>query len=218
MKHVRHLFVALLFLLVGSTLELAAQQAPRTESASLMERASQSRAKGRDGAPVLVYEIADFQCPFCARFAREVFPKLEAEYVRTGKVQWVFVNMPLPNHARAWIASEAAICAGAAGDKFWPVHDRLFANPNEWINAPDPSPVLAGYAREAGVPMKVWEACVTGDQVAPILLQDMLFAGSTGASGTPAFVIDKQQLVVGLKTYEEWRDILEKALQAKKDD
>lgn len=193
----------------------ARAQTERPAAVPVAERASQSRAKGRAGAPVLVFEIADFQCPYCARFAREVYPRLEEEYIETGKVQWVFVNLPLPNHPHAWLAAEAATCAGAAGDRFWPVHDRLFEKQSEWGNAPDPAAVLARYAREAGVSMKAWEACVAGDLTAALLLQDAIFASSSGVQGTPAFIVNRQEMVVGLKSYEEWKDILEKALQKK---
>ena len=63
-----------------------------------------ARTKGSPTAPIVVYEMSDFQCPFCRRHAVEVFPALEQEYIRTGKVRWVFVNYPLtsihPNAAR----------------------------------------------------------------------------------------------------------------------
>ncbi|HMU62858.1 MAG TPA: thioredoxin domain-containing protein, partial [Gemmatimonadales bacterium] len=79
-----------------------------------------ARTKGSPTAPVTVYEMSDFQCPFCARFALEIFPTLEAEYVETGKVRWIFVNFPLPMHDNAVSAAQVAMCA-AKQNKFWPV-------------------------------------------------------------------------------------------------
>src|SRR5687768_16025103 len=108
------------------------------QDAKLAERAAVSRLKGNPEATVAVYEFADFQCPYCARFAREVFPRIDAEYVKTGKVQWIFVNIPLPNHSNALAASEAAMCAGAVNDRFWNMHDILFEKQAEWSAAPDP--------------------------------------------------------------------------------
>jgi protein-disulfide isomerase len=161
----------------------------------------------------VVYEIADFQCPYCARFSRDVFPRIDSAYVRTGKVQWVFVNLPLPSHYNAWPASKAALCAGAVGDRFWQMHERLFGQQEEWSGSAEPMPIFGRYAREAGVPMEAYEACMAGDRVAPLLLQDVIFAATSRVSGTPTFIINNAQTVVGMKTFEEWRDIIEKELR-----
>jgi protein-disulfide isomerase len=188
----------------------AQQEAPQTRA---LKRAAESRMKGEQNAPVLVYEIADFQCPYCARFAVDVFPQLDSAYVKTGKVRWVFVNLPLPNHANAWLASEAALCAGAEAGRFWAMHDRLFGAPQEWTMLPDPAPVFARYAREAGVPPDAYQACVAGDRVSALILQDVLFGA--GVSGTPTFVINNQQTIVGMKSFKEWQEVLEAALKRK---
>ena len=182
---------------------------------ALLQRASTARAKGTQGALVTVYEIADFQCPFCGDFARTVYPQIDSAYIATGMVQWVFVNLPLPNHANGWVAAEAALCAGAASERFWPLHDRLFAEQAEWSDAADPAPLFARYAREAGVPQPAFDACVAGDQVATLILRDVLFAASTRVNGTPAFVINNEHTVMGVKPFEEWRDLLEREIAKK---
>jgi protein-disulfide isomerase len=198
-------------------LVVEAAPTPAQESdAAVVQRAGASRAKGQKTAPVLVFEIADFQCPFCARFALDIFPRIDSAYVRTGLVQWVFVNLPLPGHTRAWVAAEAAACAGAVADRFWPMHHKLFEAQQEWGAAADPGASFARYAREVGVPAEPFAACVGQDRVAPMLLEDILFATSTGASGTPAFIVNREELVVGLKTFEEWQAILEKAIQKRR--
>ncbi len=199
--------IAALFLLIASVTPALAQDS------KLTERAATNRVKGNLDAHVVVFEFADFQCPYCARFAREVFPRIDSAYVRTGKVQWIFVNLPLPNHANAWGAAEAAMCAGAAGEKFWPLHDRLFLNQQDWSVASDPAPIFARYAREAGVPMAEWQACVAADRTAALLIRDVLYASNARVSGTPAFVINNEPIFVGMKTFEEWRDLLEAALK-----
>src|SRR5712691_6735856 len=81
-----------------------------------------ARTKGRPGAPVTVYEMSDFQCPYCKAFALTTLPLLEREYVTTGKVRFVYINLPLPSlHANATAAAEAATCA-ARQSRFWPMH------------------------------------------------------------------------------------------------
>ena len=183
------------------------------QDAKLAERAAMSRLKGNAASGVVVFEFADFQCPYCARFAREVYPRIDSAYVKTGKIQWIFVNLPLPNHPNAWAAAEAAMCAGAANEKFWPMHDRLFLQQNEWGPAADPTALLTKYAKESGVAMESYQACVANDKVASLLIRDVLYASNARVTGTPAFVINDQPIIVGMKSFEEWQELLETALK-----
>jgi protein-disulfide isomerase len=198
------------FLLLLGPLSGSAQEANK-----LLERAAMSRVKGQQGAPVMIYEIADFQCPFCGRFAREVFPRIDSAFVKTGKVQWYFVNLPLPNHGAAWLAAEAALCAGATADRFWAMHDRLFATQAEWSVAPDVGGALRRMARENGASGASFESCLAEDRMAGLILQDVLFSANLRITGTPTFIINNETSLVGLKTFEEWRELIEKAMQKK---
>jgi protein-disulfide isomerase len=182
-----------------------------------LERASTSRAKGEQTAPIFVYEFADFQCPHCSRFALEVFPRIDSAFVKTGRVHWVFVNLPLPNHPNSWLAHEAAVCAGAVSDRFWQLHDRIFGTQAEWGAAADRSAHFTRYATEAGIPADAFADCVADDRVAAILLQDVIFAASARVNGTPAFNVNNDLSVVGMKTFEEWKEILEKSLKKQPD-
>lgn len=185
----------------------------RAQQATVVEFAGASRARGAADAPVLVFEIADFQCPYCARFWRDVFPALDSAYIQSGKVQWVFVNLPNPTlHPRAWAAAEAALCAGGTADAFWDFHDRLFERQAEWSRAADPLGIFLRYARELDVPADPFLACIHADDVAPLLVEDVVFAASSRVTGTPTFVIDRKKVVVGLKSYEEWKVLLDRAL------
>lgn len=186
-------------------------------TAPLIERAIESRAKGNPAAEVVVFEVADFQCPYCARFAGTVGKELDREYVETGRVQWVFVNLPLHTHRLAWVAAKSALCAGAVGDLFWPMHDRLFAEQRRWTAMDNPAPFFARLAKDLGAPEAEYEACVAEDRVAPLILEDFGSAVSAGITGTPTFIIMKGQAVVermvGVHAMEEWSRILDAALR-----
>jgi protein-disulfide isomerase len=177
------------------------------------ERAAMSRLKGQQSATVTVYEIADFQCPYCARFSMEVFPRIDSAYVKAGKVKWIFVNFPLPTHANAWPAAEAAMCAGGVSERFWAMHDRLFATQNDWASAPNAGKMFEKYAQELGLPADAFGSCVADDRMAPLLVRDLLNATNAGISGTPAFIVGNEPLFAGYKTFEEWKDILDGALR-----
>lgn len=180
---------------------------------ALASRASVARTRGDDGAPIFVYEFANFQCTHCRKFALDVFPSIDSVFIKPGRVRWIFVHLPAPSHANAWAAHEAAACAGAVGDRFWAMHDRLFATQAEWSELGDARHVFEKMARELGIGFDAFEECVAADRVSALLLQDVMFAAASGVNGTPAFVVNNGFTVMGLKSFEEWKDILEKALR-----
>lgn len=89
---------------------------------------------GKDNAPVTVVEFTDFQCSFCQSAFTSVFPQLKKDYIETGKVKYVVRDFPLPFHANAQKAAEAANCAGDQG-KYWQMHDKLFEEQINWEGA-----------------------------------------------------------------------------------
>src|SRR2546428_2168669 len=119
-----------------------------------------ARSRGRLNAPVTVYEMSDFQCPYCRAFALATLPLLERDYVASGKVRFVFINLPLPSlHANATAAAEAAMCA-ARQSRFWPMHDLLFRHQDDWAKLADPRPMLLALGDSAGADHAPLAACL----------------------------------------------------------
>ena len=107
----------------------ARQQAPAPEPQEAVVSMNDDPVKGDLNAPVTLIEFSDFQCPFCGRFFNGAFTEIERDYIKTGKVRYVFRDFPLEFNKQAPKASEAADCAGEQG-KYWEMHDKLFANQN----------------------------------------------------------------------------------------
>jgi protein-disulfide isomerase len=81
---------------------------------------------GDPEAALTLIEFSDYHCPHYARFAQTTLPALKAEYIDTGKVRYVFRDLPLDRlHPLARKAAEAAHCAGNQGH-YWGMHDLLF--------------------------------------------------------------------------------------------
>src|SRR5580704_72720 len=83
---------------------------------------------GSSTAPVTLVEYADFQCPACAAF-HPIVKQLLAE--DGSKIYFAYRYFPLPQHANAIVADEAAEAAGMQG-KFWDMSDLLFTNQLDW--------------------------------------------------------------------------------------
>ncbi|HET8623018.1 MAG TPA: thioredoxin domain-containing protein [Gemmatimonadales bacterium] len=167
-----------------------------------------SRSKGSASAPVTVYEMSDFQCPYCRKHALEIFPALEKEFVASGKVRWVFINFPLVSiHANAVPAAELAMCASRMG-KFWPVHDLLFQHQETWAPLREPGPFLLTLADSAKLPRPAVVQCLRSEAVRAEIQADADGSQRSGAASTPTFYIEGG-LLVGARPVELWRQVLD---------
>jgi protein-disulfide isomerase len=150
-----------------------------------------ARTKGQPRAPVTVFEMADFQCPACRQFFLTTFPVIEQDYIRTGKVRWVFVNYPLTRlHPNASAAAELGLCAARQG-RFWPMHDLLYRHQPDWGPLTDPGPYFRALgADSAGLRADTLAACLTSRATAAAVEEDSAAAGRAGANATPSFYIE----------------------------
>ena len=172
--------------------------------------------KGSGTAKVALIEFSDYQCPFCSRYTKDILPEIRADYVETGKIKYVFRDMPLSFHKNAFKAAEAAHCAGAQG-KFWEMHDALFENQSAL--APEQ---LAAHAKTVGVADEKFQQCLDSGKFAADINKDIADAGAAGITGTPSFLVGViqpgdgrvkvVQKVVGAKPYAEFKAALDAAL------
>lgn len=80
---------------------------------------------GPEHAPVTLVEYGDYECPYCG--AAHLIVK-EVQKVMSNSLRFVFRHFPLTQiHPHAEVAAEAAESAGAQ-DRFWEMHDLLYAN------------------------------------------------------------------------------------------
>jgi protein-disulfide isomerase len=146
---------------------------------------SDSATLGAPSARVAMIEYADFECAACASFANNVKRDLIREYVDTGRVLFVFKNLPLPRHSRARAASEAAWCAGRQG-RFWNMHDELFASGGKYQDAD-----LNDAASKLGLDLAEFGACRAGGEPAAFVEAERAEAKELGIPATPTFYFGK---------------------------
>ncbi len=191
--------------LVLSSLVIAFSELPAQQQSST---AVTTRSKGSPTAPVTVYEMSDFQCPYCRSFALETFRALEREYISPGKVRWVFVNFPLTSiHANAVAAAGTALCA-ARQDAFWPVHDLLYAHQDTWAPLKEPGPFLLSLADSAGISKPKLLECVKSPATISEIRSEAEGAERAGASSTPSFYIEGG-LLAGAHPLSVFRQVLD---------
>jgi|SRR5215471_2729806 len=140
--------------------------------------------RGNPTAPFALLTFADFECPFCSRFTKEVLPILEQKYIASGELKFVFRNLPLPIHQHARRAAQAAECAGRQ-NRFWAMHDRLFLHSSNLADSE-----LRQYAIDGGVDAMAFDSCLVNDAtVSRRLDDDRELARSLGIVSTPSFFL-----------------------------
>jgi protein-disulfide isomerase len=195
---------------VALVLVAASLAAQTTAPASLS-----SRSKGSPAAPVTVYEMSDFQCPYCRRFALETFPVIDSLYVRSGKVRWVFINFPLTSiHVNAVAAAGIALCAAKQG-AFWPVHDLLYRYQSQWSDLKEPGDFLLSLADSAHIAKAALTECVRSSGTSNEVRADAEGASRAGAASTPAFYIEGG-LLVGAQPVATFRQVLDSIYRVKR--
>ena len=171
--------------------------------------------KGTGAAKVALIEFSDYQCPFCSRYSKDTFPQIATDYIDTGKIRYVFRDLPLSFHKQAFKAAEAAHCAGAQ-DKFWEMHDLLFQN--QTALAPEQ---LTTHGKTLGLNETAFQECLDTGKFAADINKDIADAGAAGITGTPAFLLgviqpDGRVKVVkklsGAKPYAEFKAAIDGAL------
>jgi len=143
----------------------------------------------------------------------QTLPLIKESFIDSGKVYYVFKDLPLPFHPNAQKAAEAARCAGAQG-AYQPMHELLFESQSQWSgqNAAAVLDTFVTYAGELGLDAEAFRACVESGQFAAQIAQDMKEAQQAGISGTPSFLINGQ-LLVGAYPFENFQQMIEAALK-----
>lgn len=175
-----------------------------------------ARTKGADQAPIVIYEVSDFQCPFCRQFWAETLPALEREYINTGKARLTYINFPISQlHANAQAAHEAAMCA-AQQSKFWRMHDLLYQHQETWARMPDPVPYFRGLADSARADRKAFEGCLGAGVIRQIVQGEAQASWNAGVRSTPSFIV-QGLLLTGNAPIANFRPILDSIYTARKD-
>ncbi len=168
-----------------------------------------SPARGPAGSPVTIVEFADYECPFCVR-AEPTLRALRTDY--GDKVRFVFKNEPLPFHARAEPAAEAALEVRAEkGDAaFWSMHDAMLEEPRDLSDE-----TLVDLAVKAGAKADKVKTAIAKHSHTAEIEADGDTAVDFQANGTPHFFVNGRRLV-GAQPKARFADIIDEELKKAK--
>ena len=160
------------------------QPAPPLTPESIQLAIDDDPVKGDKKARLVLVEFSDYQCPFCARFVRETLPQIDKDYIKTGKLKYVFRDFPITSaHKDALKAAMAAGCALDQG-KYWEMHDRLFENQAAFTVYN-----LTLHAEAIGLNKQTFQQCLNNNEYATEVQSDFADGTKAGVNQTPFFFL-----------------------------
>ncbi len=164
---------------------------------------------GNPDAPVTIVEYASYTCPHCGSFHNGPYKQLKANYIDTGKINFVYREVYFDRYG-LW-ASMIARCAGP--DKFFGMTDLIYAQQDQWSRAGEPSAIidaLRRIGRLAGLEADQLEACLQdGDKARTLVAWFQENAAADDIDSTPSFVINGKKYTN--MSYEDMARILDEA-------
>jgi protein-disulfide isomerase len=149
--------LVLLFSLVSPETVSAELKTKSTVSNSFaIESIIADRVLGSTNAKITVIEYASMTCPHCAEFHAGPFQMLKTEYIKTGKVRFIYRDFPLDQLALA--AAMMARCASK--ERYYPIVDIIFRTQANWAKQANPTDALSQIGLLSGISKKTYKACV----------------------------------------------------------
>jgi protein-disulfide isomerase len=187
--------VILVVLVAGGAAIWAAIQANKPKAIELAANtplpAAEGYLRGDPKAPITIIEFADFECPGCGQFALLQEPDIRKRIIEAGLANFRFYDFPLTSiHQNTMAAHLAAACANEQ-NKFWEMHDMIFAGQLDWNGqaTSNPRKVLDGYAAQLGLDMKAFGSCFDTQKPLPQIQANAAAGTERGVNGTPTIMI-----------------------------
>jgi protein-disulfide isomerase len=158
-------------------------------------------ALGPVDAAVTIVEYASITCPHCAAFNENVFPRVKAAYIDTGKVRYLFREFPLDPVAAASSVLSRCIANGDSA-KYFEVTDTLFKQ--EWSKVTKPRETFNQVGKQAGLDEQQVETCLKDEALFNKIVAGRIAATTRlGINATPTFLINGDK-VVGVTPFEDF--------------
>ena len=165
---------------------------------------------GNPDATVTVTEYASFTCPHCAAFHAGPFKQLKADYIDTGKINFVYREVYFDRFG-LW-ASIVARCGGE--EKFFGIADLMYKGQADWTRAGEPAAIaaeLSKIGRLAGIDGETLDACLKDAETAETLVAwEKQNREADDVTSTPSFLINGKKY--SNMAYDDMKDLIDAAI------
>ena len=168
--------------------------------------------KGVDSAPIVFVEYASLTCPACAAFHANVYPKLNKEYIETGKVKFIHREIYF-DRAGLWAALTARCTNGV--NRYFGMLDILYSEQAKWSRSESNDEIvdaLLKISAKSGIEREKAISCLEDQEKALDLVnQYQIYVNEDAIESTPTFIISGKKYTN--RSYEEIKEIIEKELK-----
>ena len=165
---------------------------------------------GNPSASITIVEFGDYQCEQCFAWFHNTKPAIVQDYIDTGKVNLVFVDLAFLGRDSPK-AAQASYCAEDQG-MYWEYHDLLYTSQESvdggWAN----SERLKAFAFSLGLDMGLFESCLDSEKYSKRVQYNIQQAKDNGVRGTPGFFIvgpNEQQQIGGAQPFSVFKKTLD---------
>jgi len=166
---------------------------------------------GDPNALVTIVEFGDYQCHQCYNWFHNTKPAIHRDYIETGKVNLVFVDLAFLGKDSSK-AAQASYCAEDQ-EMYWEYHDILYTSQEPqidggWANVER----LKAFAFNLGLDMDLFDSCLDSGKYSKRVQYNIQQAKEHGIRGTPGFIIvssEGQEQLGGAQPFSVFKQILD---------
>ena len=149
---------------------------------------------GSDDAFVKIKVFSSLTCPHCANFHIKVVPEIKKEYIKSGKVQLIFIDFPLDQIA--FNASKLLHCLDQKQQMVF--LDTIYETQNKWTNGSDINDInknLKKIVKNLGISSVQFDKCLIDEVISDKILNDRIDATQKySINSTPTIIINEKKL------------------------
>ena len=168
-------------------------------------------SKGNDNAPVVFVEYASLTCPACAAFHTNVYPKLNKEYIETGKVKFIHREIYF-DRAGLWAALTARCTNGV--NRYFGMLNLLYSEQPTWSRFDSSDKIVEALLKistKSGIDKEKFLSCLEDEEKSiDLMKQYQSYVIEDAVESTPTFIINGKKYTN--RSYGELKKIIDKEL------
>lgn len=196
-------------MLFAANIAIASEQNPAidTKYYALMEG---DAYLGNIDAKITVIEYSSLTCPHCAKFEKEIFPKLKQDFIDKDQILFIHRHYPLDKTAldAAVLVNCAAKDEGREG--YFKYLKVFFETQSSWATSKNALENLQNIAKLGGLSQEKMDTCIADEEMKNKIIESRVEGTKIGVSSTPTIFINGKKAT--FRNYDGLADIIKTIL------